>query len=298
MDQEKQVATLEKKHGSFNFKKAISLTLVFGLLVLIAIGYWIYSLLYVSTDDAYVNANVAQIASRVTGQVISVNVQDNQAVKQGQILFQLDPEPFIVAIDKAKAQLQMDQANLINAEISAKRTFTLVAQGVLSQQAKDDALAKLDSAKAQVSLDQADLQNAQLNLQYTTVSAPTDGWVSNLSLRPQDTVNANEPQFALIAGNEFWVDANFKEGDLDRIKVGASAKIHVDMYPDHTFDGVVESISGASGNAFALLPPQNATGNWVKVIQRVPVRVHILNVNPQYPLRVGTSATVTIPTHG
>jgi membrane fusion protein (multidrug efflux system) len=281
----------------FNYKKTIALALIFIVLALVALGYWIYSLTRVSTDDSYVNANVVQIAARVTGQVLELDVQNNQAVKKGDVLFRLDPAPFLAVEQQAEAQLAIDQANLANARATAQRVFTLVKEGVLSQQDHDDNLAKLDSAKALVALDQASLKTAQLNLQYTIVIAPVDGWVSNMSLRPRDTVNANEPQFALIASDYFWVDANFKETDLARIKVGAPAKIYVDMYPDHVFQGVVESVSGGSGNAFALLPPQNATGNWVKVTQRVPVKVHVLDLDSQYPLRVGTSAVVVIPTH-
>jgi membrane fusion protein, multidrug efflux system len=293
MDETSKVARATK---AFNYKKAMALTLVFVVLALIGFVYWLYSLTFVATDDAYVNANVVQIAPQVTGQVLELDVQNNQKVSAGQILFRLDPQPFILALKQAQAQLAIDQANLVNAKITAKRIFSLAAEGVVSAQARDDALAKLNSAEAQVTLDKAAIQTAQLNLSYTTVVAPADGWVSNMTLRPQDTVDANQPQFALIANNQFWVDANFKETDLARIKVGASAKIKVDMYPNYTFDGEVESISGGSGNAFALLPPQNATGNWVKVTQRVPVKVIILHPDPAYPLRIGTSALVTIPT--
>ncbi len=280
------------------YKKALSLISIFVVLALGAVAYWIYSQMYVSTDDAYLNANVVQVAPRVTGQVLDLYVQDNQYVQKGQLLFKLDPALFVVAIDQAQAQLLQDQANLANAEVTSKRIFALADQGVLSAQDRDNAVANLKTAQAQVELAQANLRNAELNLQYTTVTAPADGWVSNLSMRPQDTINANEAQFALISKEEFWVDANFKETDLGRIQVGAPAEIDVDMYPGHTFKGVVESVSGGSGNAFALLPPENATGNWVKVTQRVPVRIRVLDVDPHYPLRIGTSATVTIPTHG
>lgn len=278
-----------------SYKKILSITLLFIVLAGSAIAYWLYSQHYVSTDDAYINANVVQIASRVSGQVSELMVTNNEEVKKGQVLFQLDPEPFVVAIKAQKAQLIIDRANLKNAQLTAKRTLELFHDGAMSQQARDDALAKLEGVQGQVELDQANLSNAELNLQYTTIKAPSDGWVSNMSLRPQDTVNANTPQFVLISDNEFWVDANFKETDLERIKLGASAEIKVDMYPNHTFKGEVQSLSGGSGNAFSLLPPQNATGNWVKVTQRVPVRIKILDTDLNYPLRIGTSATVTIP---
>ncbi|MCX7123221.1 MAG: HlyD family secretion protein [Gammaproteobacteria bacterium] len=281
-----------------NYKKIFSLIGIFVFLAAIAGAYWVYTQYYISTDDAYLNANVVQVAPRVTGQVLVLDVQNNQYVKKGQTLFKLDPALFQVAIDQAQAQLLKDQAHLANVQVTTKRVVTLANQGVLSEQDRDNAAANLKTAQAEVALSQANLRNATLNMQYTVVKAPADGWVSNLSMRPQDTLNANESQFALISEDEFWVDANFKETDLDRIRVGATAKIVVDMYPNHPFNGRVESVSAGSGNAFALLPAQNATGNWVKVVQRVPVKIRVTDVDPHYPLRIGTSANVTIPTHG
>jgi membrane fusion protein (multidrug efflux system) len=132
----------------------------------------------------------------------------------------------------------------------------------------------------------------------THVTAPAAGYVSNVTLRPGATVQAGAPLFAIIEANPWWVDANFKETDLARIKVGQKAKIQLDMYPDTTFDGVVDSISAGSGAAFSVLPPENATGNWVKVTQRFPVRITIANppTDADKPLRVGASASVTIDT--
>ena len=113
-------------------------------------------------------------------------------------------------------------------------------------------------------------------------------------MRVGDNLQNNGGVFALVSDQEFWIDTNFKETQMQHIKDGQPATIVVDMYPSKEFAGVVESISPASGNAFSLLPPQNATGNWVKITQRVPVRVRVLKPDPNYPLRVGTSSTVTI----
>jgi membrane fusion protein (multidrug efflux system) len=115
-----------------------------------------------------------------------------------------------------------------------------------------------------------------------------------MTLRVGDSVMANQPLFALVSEQKFWVDANFKEDQLENIEIDQKADIKVDMYPNHHFVGIVESFSSGTGNAFSLLPPENATGNWVKVTQRVPVRIKIINYDPKYPLRVGTSATVSI----
>jgi membrane fusion protein (multidrug efflux system) len=264
------------------------------LICTIAFIYWIYNQFHASTDDAYVNANVVQIAPRVTGQVQHLYVVNNQYVKEGQLLFDLDPATFITAIDQAKAQLALSQANLTLAQATDTRTTTLVKRKVASMQEADNAQASLSSAEANVQLATANLAQAQLNLRYTKIYAPTSGWVTNVTLRAGAVISANQSQFALISDSEYWIDANFKETALMRIHSGQPAEIEVDMYPGYIFQGKVESISGGSGTAFSLLPPENATGNWVKVTQRVPVRIRILNPNSKYPLRIGTSANVTI----
>jgi membrane fusion protein (multidrug efflux system) len=131
----------------------------------------------------------------------------------------------------------------------------------------------------------------------THVVAPGSGWISNARLRPGTIIQAGTPAFAIIEEGQWWVDANFKETDLSRIKPGQKATITLDMYPRLTLDGTVDSISAGSGAIFSVLPPENATGNWVKVTQRFPVRIKITSPpDPAKPLRVGASATVTIDT--
>ncbi len=272
-----------------------SLTLLCAVALVVGIiGFWAYGQFYVSTDDAYINANVVQIAPRISGQITRLYVINNQYVKQGQPLFEIDSTPFKIAVDEAKAQLAIDQARLDNAQATATRMAALVKKHAVSSQQGDDAQAGLQSAFAATQLSKANLDKAELNLQYTTVIAPTSGWVTNVVLREGNLAEANQPLFALISDQEFWVDANFKETDLNTIHSGQKVDIKIDMYPGHSFIGVVQSISGGSGNVFSLLPPQNATGNWVKVTQRVPVRVLVLNTDSRFPLRIGTSAAVKI----
>ena len=143
----------------------------------------------------------------------------------------------------------------------------------------------------------AGLDKAMHDFVQTHVTAPGEGWVTNVSLRPGAIVQAGTPAFAIVEGGDWWVDANFKETDLGRIKPGQKATIHLDMYPGLTLDGAVESISAGSGATFSVLPPENATGNWVKVTQRFPIRIKITSApNPDKPLRLGASASVTIDT--
>jgi membrane fusion protein, multidrug efflux system len=142
----------------------------------------------------------------------------------------------------------------------------------------------------------AQLTKATHDRVKTHATAPADGLLSNVTLRPGSTVQAGAPLFAIIEANRWWVDANFKETDVARIKVGQPATVRLDMYPGVNFDGTVESISSGSGASFSVLPPENASGNWVKVTQRFPVRISLANPPADKLLRVGASATVTIDT--
>lgn len=222
------------------------------------------------------------------------------------------------AVATAQAQVAQRQAELQNAQSNYARTRQLVAQRFLSSQAGEAARTQAETAVAALKAAQASLEQARsalgdtgdknasvqaaqvavkqalLDLQRTHVIAPAQGNIANLGLRPGDTVQPGIPLFVIIGNQEYWVDANFKETELQHIRSGLPATVYVDMYPDHPFHGVVESISGGSGTAFSLLPPQNATGNWVKVTQRVPVRVRLTNPDQGYPLRIGTTATVEV----
>jgi membrane fusion protein, multidrug efflux system len=332
----------ETRQQKFAIRKLVKWLLIAAILIaagIVGMRYWLHSQRYVSTDNAYLNANTVQIAAQISGPVIRVYVKDNQAVKVGDSLFDIDPRSYQLALEKAQAQLHLAgqsvaqqsaavaaaqaqvaqrAAELKNAQSNNARTQRLVKQGFLSEQGSEaartqaataaaalraaqanleqarSALGATGDANASVQATQAAVDQAKLDLQHTHVTAPTQGVVANLSLRPGDTVQPGVPLFSIISNQEYWADANFKETELERIRPGLPATITVDMYPDHPFRGVVESVSGGSGTAFSLLPPQNATGNWVKVTQRVPVRVRFTNPDPDYPLRIGTTATVEI----
>jgi membrane fusion protein, multidrug efflux system len=292
----------------------------------VALHYWRHAQLYASTDNAYINAHTVEVAAQVGGPVVALYVRDNEAVSEGQALFDIDPRAYDIALQKAQAQLDLARqsearaqaavsaaqaqlaqrrAELDNARSNNTRTRELRAGGFISRAGSEQAATQLATADAAVKAAEANVEQAQsalgkagddnaevraamaaadqarLDLERTHVKATTSGTVSNLTLRPGDTVQAGVPLFVIIGSQEFWVDANFKETELKRIHPGQEVAIRVDMYPDRTFKGVVESVSGGSGTAFSLLPPQNATGNWVKVTQRVPVRIRI--VDPSRP---------------
>jgi membrane fusion protein (multidrug efflux system) len=243
-----------------------------GVLGAAGYAYWQYSARYPSTDNAYVQANVVRIAPLVTGPVSSVDVHDNMHVAAGQVLLQIDPAPFEAALKAAEARLS------------------------LLQQQSAGTGAQAAAAKANIDQAQAAATQARAELDRATVKAPVAGFIGKVRIRPGAIAQAGVSLFPLVDTSQWWVDANFKETELVRIAAGQQATVSVDLYPSHEFKGEVDSLSPASGTAFSLLPPENATGNWVKVTQRFPVRIS-LKVQPDDPqLRVGASASVTVDT--
>lgn len=278
-----------------DLKKYILVALIF-IISLFSFGYWIYGKFYVSTDDAYVGANIVQIATQVTGKVKHLYVNNNQYVIAGELLFDLETETYDAALLEAKAGLLVAEAKLKIAQLTKDRAEELLKQKATSFQENDIAIGNLEAAIAARDINKALVTKAELNLQYTSIRASTNGWITNMTLQVNDSVIAHQPLFALVSDEKFWVDANFKENEIQHVRVGQKVEIKIDMYPNHDFTGIVESFSSGTGNAFSLLPPENATGNWVKITQRIPVRILINNTDFNYPLRIGTSAEVTIHT--
>ena len=221
-------------------------------------------------------------------------------------------------VDAASARVQAAEATWREADRHAGRIHDLVARGLSSkdegdtaEQARLDAADGLAAARAELTAARsqrgaagddnaavkaaaATLAQARLDLADTRITAPADGIIGAMDLRPGSYVSAGRDLFALVETGEVWVDANYKETDLARIRPGQPAEVTVDLVPGRTFNGEVQGLGPASGSAFSLLPPENATGNWVKVTQRFPVRVRILDPVPA--LRVGASAEVTVDT--
>jgi membrane fusion protein (multidrug efflux system) len=252
--------------------------LVIGLITVGGYTYWRHSQLFPSTDNAYLRANVVRVAPLVAGAVLEVPVHDNQKVKTGDVLLRIDPAPYDAALKSAQARLTVAQQQ--------------------QQQSNKGSTEDKNIAKANVDQAQAGVTQAQLNVDYTTVKAPVDGIVGDVAIRPGAIVQAGVSLFPLVDTSQWWIDANFKETDLTRISVGQNATVSVDIYPAREFKGKVESLSPASGVSFSLLPPENATGNWVKVTQRFPVRISLETKSSDPQMRVGASASVTVDTSG
>ncbi len=224
------------------------------------------------------------------------------------------------AVASAEAEVARLQVLLDNAKQRAKRNTELQGGSYVSRQTAEDAQAEERAAAAALAVGQAQLREAraqlgasgeenqsiraaraaldqaQWRLDHTEVRAACSGRIAQKQLNVGDAVASGSPDFVLVCDQQAWVEANFKETQLARIQPGQPVAVTLDSYPGHPFHGEVESIAGASGVAFSLLPPQNASGNWVKVTQRVPVRVRLLDGDADHPLRVGTSASVRIDT--
>jgi membrane fusion protein (multidrug efflux system) len=328
--------------------RRVLLLVVLPLVALMAgITFYLSGGRYVTTDDAYVGAQKVLITPDISGKIISVAVKEGQTVAAGDVMFQIDPVPFQLALAQARAKLddaKTSHDNLIaNVKLYAQ-TIVIVNSGIALKQrdvdrknslVKSNAGSQLDldnsgtalvTAQAQLQLvrmqqstalnqllgnpdlpleafpaymqAKAALDDAQRNLDLTTVRAPMAGVATQVEqIQLGRFVMAGAPVFSVIDIFNPWVDANPKESDFTYVGVGQPVTIDVDAFPDHVFRGTVGSLSPGTGAQFAILPPQNATGNFVKVVQRVPVRIYF-DSNDKYvrKLKAGMSAYTSIDT--
>ncbi len=376
-----EAARHEEDHRGFFQKNPAAKPIVFLVVIaaLVLVGwFWWDSRHWESTDDAEIDGHIYPINARVSGQVIKVNVDDGQVVHKGDVLVQIDPTDYQVALERAKAehqdslaqamaaqfgvpvqsvgsvsqirsasadwqsaqsgvvaaqrQVEASQQQVVEAEANAvklnkdvERYRQLLGKREISQQQFDQAIAaaaaanatvsarkaelaaaqaqvkmaesrieqanaavknaqatpnmvaatkaKADSAEAQALRYKAALDQAQLNLTYTTIVAPVDGVVGKRSVQVGDNIGVGQDLMAIVPMRDVWVTGNFKETQLAHMQPGQPVKIKVDTYGSRKWKGHVTSIGGATGAKFSLLPPENATGNYVKVVQRIPVRI-------------------------
>ena len=254
------------------------------------------------TRDAYVRANVVGVAPRVAGPIVQIPVKDNQAVKKGDLLFQIDPRTFRAALDQAKGQLAQTQAKLIDLEANAKRAVDLLAKNVISQEQYDDQVQAFEAAKADVEAAQAAVENAQLNLEFTTVVSPVDGYLTNVNTSPGTYVAAGQQLLALVDTSTFWVAAYFKETQISHVQPGDQVRITLMGHAGQPFDGEVVStawgifVQDGSTMGNEMLPNVPQTIDWVRLPNRFPVRVHVTG-QPPVPLRIGQTASVAVVKH-
>ena len=305
--------------------------------------YWAFVAPYESTDDAFVEADVTPIAPQVSGRVLRVPVSDNQEVRRGAVLFEIDPSDYQTRLDQAQAELaaargKADQAvsqiSIDRAKVEEERASVAAADAEAKRAEADDrrfhdvgslavSASQLDLAgtqartseaqvtvaanrqramEAQLGLDEAEIQTAraevlrceaavrqaELDLSYTRVVAPVAGFVTHRGVQPGDYVQTGEPQLAIVP-RHVWIIANFKETQLARMHPSQPVAITVDAYPNLKLNGHVDSVQAGAGARFSLFPPENASGNYVKVVQRVPVKIALDDAEAERVLGPGMS---------
>ena len=329
-------------------RKRLRRVLMLAAPVIVAIGalyFYLSGGRYESTENASLQTGMVGISPSVAGKVTSVVVHENQLVRQGVPLFEINPDSYRTAVAQSEAELadartevgsmQADyqeglsqvgatQARAAYAESEAARQGSLLKEGISSRQQYDSAIADARTARAAIAAAQAkaeslraslsgnvggpvDLQpkvrkaasaldQARIGLGDTIVRAPKDGIVTRVNqLQVGSYVTPGRPVF-MLTGTRYWIQANFKENQLRYMRVGQLVKVKIDAFPDHEIKGHVESFSPGTGNSFSILPAENATGNWVKVVQRLPVQIALDEVPAGLPLSVGLSVEVEVDT--
>lgn len=329
--------------ASTNNQKKKKAFMIVGAIVVVGlmIGYFYRNYLraHVTTDDAFIDGNIHTIAAKINGAVKAVYVNDNQAVKKGDLLVEIDPVDYSTRlqearsalgvergklseteakIELAKANLELAKANFKLAETDKLRAERLIKEEVISQEQYDRAMTAYAVTTSQVKaaeeqLRQAETQRvtqistiqqkqagaeiANLNVNYTKIYAPVDGYVTKKSGQVGNQIQPGQPLMAVVALNGIWITANYKETEMGDIRPGQKVKIKVDSYPGKTFTGKVDSIMAGTGVSFSLFPPENATGNYVKVVQRIPIKIVLdEGTDKDHILRIGMSVVPTVLT--
>ncbi|MBF0478859.1 MAG: HlyD family secretion protein [Candidatus Omnitrophica bacterium] len=283
----------EKIKGLLQNKKILRILIVIGVIAVIGIVLAIKSLGEVTTDDAFIEGHIIPISPKVAGYVININVKDNQLIKAGYPLILIDDKDYAIKVASAAADLKAAEAELQQAKEDADRFKKLFETGDVSQQQLDKAALRVNIADAQTSAKEAALNQAQLNLSYTKITAPADGQVTRKSTEEGAYLQPGQVIMAIVPP-ERWVVANLKETQLTHIKPGQKVSIKIDAYPHKIWHGHVDSVQRGTGSKFSLLPSENATGNFIKVVQRVPVKILIDDAIDSTTISLGMSVVPTI----
>jgi len=269
-----------------------------AFLVTVALGigiFWFVGRGKETTDDATIEAHAAPISAKVAGYVVSLDVKDNQHVKKGDVIVQIDPRDYQLKVDAAKAVLESAEMSAHNADINARRQIE-IGKAAGTQKVIDNALAQQATTKANVNNAKALLAIAEKDLSDTKIIAPEDGIITMRTVESGAYVSTGQ-QLLVLVGMERWVDANFKEVQITDMRPGQKAKIKVDAYPDLVLNGHVDSIQSGTGARFSAFPAENATGNFVKIVQRVPVKISIDDALPEgIAIGPGLSVIATVYT--
>ena len=334
MSEEKDIQT-ENGEGKNKLHTKRYWVILFGAIVLVIVGFLVYEFTkYQSTDDAYVETTTVSVSPKVSGQIVKVLVEDNQKVKAGDVVAVIDKVDYEVKLQQATAQYERALLNQQNAhanlnaanseiELAKKdleRYQNLYEAGAVSKQTLDKAVTNLESvqarqttaeqtifssdasksakvADAELNVLKAQKRAAELALEYTDVLAPIDGTVSNKKVEVGMMVQPGTPLFVIVP-NDVWIVANYKETQIRGMKPGMPVDIKIDTYPGKVFKGKIDSIQRSSGAKASLFPPENAVGSFVKIVQRIPVKIVFTEKIDQneYPIIPGMSVVPKIKT--
>ena len=320
--------------------------LILGPVVIAGISawFWLQGGRFVTTDNAYIKADIVSISPEISGKVIEAWPSDNERVERGQVLFRLVRTPHEIAVTRAQATLanirreidsqkvayhalqvdieradidvafqerelerakqQLERQTISDAQYDAALLAFRHSQNTLKQKQQDLMVARAKLIDPDMPTEQhpmyrqaeAELEKTQLDLSYTEIRSPLDGVAVNVSALVGENVIMGTPLLNIIDDSRLWIEANYKETDLTHVRNGQPVAITVDSYPGQTWHGLVASITPATGAEFSLLPAQNSSGNWVKVVQRIAVRIEFTDYNGTPPLSAGMSSEVTIDT--
>jgi membrane fusion protein (multidrug efflux system) len=360
---------MEDAKETLKHRRKVFVLIIFSVIALtgiVAIYFYInYKKTHISTDDAFIDGRIHIIASKIRGTIKVIHVKDNQFVKRGDLLLEIDPAEYdvkvkeaqaeleaekakiseirdrvdtakkqligiIASLEEARANLELQEANFRQAEVDFKRMQILLKKEVIPRDSYDKAKTAYDVAVAQVKVARerikqleasletqkalikqtetslipqqaqtqqkdAILKGAELNKSYTKIYAPSKGYIAKKSVEIGNQIQPGQSLMAVVPLDDIWVIANYKETQLERVNPGQKVKIKVDTYPGEIFEGRVESIMAGTGSVFSLFPPENATGSYVKVVQRIPVKIIFdQGTAPKHVLRVGMSVVPTI----
>ena len=298
-------------------KKRVLVPSITGIIFLICgLFYAIHTVYYKSTDDAFIEGHVITVAPRVSGPVLHLNIEDNQDVKKGDLLLEIDPNDYQAKLKETKAKLDEAKSALVSADNQVTKSLSdldfarndyeryskMREKGISSKQDYEASLNKLtvaeannNSAKAKfeeiqstIKRLEAEVEQDELNLSYTKIYAAADGKITNRSVEQGNYVQVAQPMFAIVP-EKMWIVANFKETQLANMKPGQPVKIKIDTYGGKKFSGKVDSIQRSTGARASLFPPENAVGSYVKIVQRVPVKIVFTEDISKYNIVPGMS---------
>jgi membrane fusion protein (multidrug efflux system) len=275
----------------------ILLGIFVGSIAFIFLAYYVFiGSNHVTTDNAYVGAEIAQVTPSTSGTVKTIHFKDTDVVKVGDVLVEIDDTDAYLVLDRTKADLSKAQADLDRTKMDSDRRLALAKSGSVSAEEVSNSKNAFKSAQAVFDAAHVAFKQAQVDLDRTLVRSPIDGVIAKRQVQLGQRVQSGMALMSVVPMQTMHVNANFKEVQLRKVQAGQSAKLTADFYGSSViFHGRVVGIAGGTGSAFAIIPAQNATGNWIKVVQRLPVRIEL---DPEelklHPLQVGLSMQVDI----